>query len=59
MFSEAELSVKKAMAVTGTICAGVDPLLNIGDGHDPPLIGNPDSGYWVDDHPLLYGNNMK
>ncbi len=28
----------------------------------PPLIGNPCSGYinpyyWVDDHPLLYGNN--
>ena len=28
----------------------------------PPLIGNPYKGYinpyyWVDDHPLLYGNN--
>ena len=28
----------------------------------PPLIGNPFNGYinpyyWVDDHPLLYGNN--
>ena len=28
----------------------------------PPLIGNPYTGYinpynWVDDHPLLYGNN--
>ena len=28
----------------------------------PPLIGNPSNGYinpyyWVDDHPLLYGNN--
>ena len=28
----------------------------------PPLIGNPYNGYinpyyWVDDHPLLYGNN--
>ena len=28
----------------------------------PPLIGNPNNGYinpyyWVDDHPLLYGNN--
>ena len=28
----------------------------------PPLIRNPDNGYikpyyWVDDHPLLYGNN--
>ena len=28
----------------------------------PPLIGNPCNGYinpyyWVDDHPLLYGNN--
>ena len=32
----------------------------IGDGH-PPLIGTPYNGYinpyyWVDDHPLLYGN---
>ena len=29
----------------------------------PPLIGNPYNGYinpyyWVDDHPLLYGNNV-
>ena len=40
--------LQETVAVTGTsgtICAGVDPLLNIGDGHDPPLIGNPDSGY--------------
>ena len=33
----------------------------IGDGIQP-LIGNPYNGYinpyyWVDDHPLLYGNN--
>ena len=33
-----------------------------GDGKIPPLIGNPYNGYinpyyWVDDHPLLYGNN--
>ena len=34
----------------------------IGDGKIPPLIGNPYNGYinpyyWVDDHPLLYGNH--
>ena len=34
----------------------------IGDKLIPPLIGNPYNGYinpyyWVDDHPLLYGNN--
>ena len=33
----------------------------IGDGH-PTVNGNPYNGYinpyyWVDDHPLLYGNN--
>ena len=33
-----------------------------GMGDLPPLIGNPYNGYinpyyWVDDHPLLYGNN--
>jgi len=33
----------------------------LGDGH-PPVIGNPYNGhinlhYWVDDHPLLYGND--
>ena len=34
----------------------------IGDGHPTWKIGNPYNGYinpyyWVDDHPLLYGNN--
>ena len=34
----------------------------IGDKLIPPLIGNPYNGYispyyWVDDHPLLHGNN--
>ena len=34
----------------------------LGIGNLPPLIGNPYNGYinpyyWVDDHPLLYGNN--
>ena len=37
-------------------------LLVLGMGDLPPLIGNPYNGYinpyyWVDDHPLLYGNN--
>ena len=36
-------------------------LLVLGMGDLPPLIGNPYNGYinpyyWVDDHPLLYGN---
>ena len=42
-------------------CARVDqlPILGI---VIPPLIGNPCNGFvnpyhWVDDHPLLYGNN--
>ena len=35
----------------------------IGDKLIQPLIGNPYNGYinpyyWVDDHPLLYGNNV-
>ena len=35
----------------------------LGMGDLPPLIGNPYNGYinpyyWVDDHPLLYGNNV-
>ena len=34
----------------------------LGMGVFPPLIGNPYNGYinpyyWVDDYPLLYGNN--
>ena len=34
----------------------------IGDGRAPPFLGNPYNGYinpyyWVDDHPLLHGNN--
>ena len=34
----------------------------LGMGDLQPLIGNPYNGYinpyyWVDDHPLLYGNN--
>ena len=34
----------------------------LGMGNLQPLIGNPYNGYinpyyWVDDHPLLYGNN--
>ena len=37
-------------------------LVVLGMGDLPPLIGNPYNGYinpyyWVDDHPLLYGNN--
>ncbi len=36
--------------------------LNLGMGDLPPLVGNPYNGYinpyyWLDDHPLLYGNN--
>ena len=43
------------------ICARVDQLLVLGMGNLQPLIGNPYNGffnpyYWVDDHPLLYGN---
>ena len=47
--------------VTPSICAMVKGRY-IEDGH-PTLIGNPYNGYiinpyyWVDDHPLLYGNN--
>ena len=42
-------------------CARVDQLLVLGMVIQP-LIGNPYNGYinpyyWVDDHPLLYGNN--
>ena len=42
--------------------ARVDQLLVLGMGNLQPLIGNPYNGYinpyyWVDDHPLLYGNN--
>ena len=37
-------------------------LVVLGMGDLPPFIGNPYNGYinpyyWVDDHPLLYGNN--
>ena len=37
-------------------------VLVLGMGDLQPLIGNPYNGYinpyyWVDDHPLLYGNN--
>ena len=43
------------------IWARVDQLLVLGMGNLQPLIGNPYNGYinpyyWVDDHPLLYGN---
>ena len=43
------------------ICARVDQLVVLGMVI-PPWIGNPYDGYinpyyWVDDHPLLYGNN--
>ena len=37
---------------------------SLGMGDLPPLIGNPYNGpykplrTWVDDHPLLYGNNV-
>ena len=42
-------------------CARVDQLPMLGMVI-PPLIGNPYNGHinpyhWVDDHPLLYGNN--
>ena len=45
-----------------SICARVDPLLVLGMGNLQPSIGNPYNGYinpyyWVDDHPLLHGNN--
>ena len=50
--------------ITGStpIWARVDQLLVLGMGNLQPLIGNPYNGYvnpyyWVDDHPLLYGNN--
>ena len=41
------------------MCAMVKP---IGDGKPPTFNRNPYNGYinpyyWVDDHPLLYGNN--
>ena len=40
----------------------VDQLLVLGMGKIQPLIGNPSNGYikpyyWVDDYPLLFGNN--
>ena len=42
---------------------GRSQLLVLGMGNLQPLIGNPYNGdknpyYWVDDHPLLYGNNV-
>ena len=45
------------------MCYRVDQLLVLGMGDLQPLIGNPYNGYikpyyWVDDHPLLYGNFM-
>ena len=45
-----------------TICAMVKRRVFLGMGDLPPLIGNPYNGYinpyyWVDDHPLLYGDN--
>ena len=45
-----------------TRTARVDQLPVLGMGNLQPLIGNPYNGYinpyyWVDDHPLLYGNN--
>ena len=44
------------------ICAMVKSRVFLGMGNIQPLIGNPYNGYinpyyWVDDHPLLYGNN--
>ncbi len=50
---------KKNMSVT---CEPGSKLLVLGMGDLQPLIGNPYNGYinpyyWVDDHPLLYGNN--
>ncbi len=45
------------------MCAMVKVVAFFGDGRPPTLNdGNPDNGYinpyyWVDDHPLLYGNN--
>ncbi len=47
---------------TDFIWARVDQLVVLGMGDIPPLIGNPYNGYinpyyWVDDYPLLYGNN--
>ena len=45
-----------------TTCAMVKSCVFIGDGRAPPFNRNPYNGYinpyyWVDDHPLLYGNN--
>ena len=50
-----------SLRVWPTIWARVDQLLVLGMGNLQPLIGNPYNGYinlyyWVDDHPLLYGN---
>ena len=44
------------------MCHGQARRVLLGIGDLPPLIGNPYNGYinpyyWVDDHPLLYGNN--
>ena len=45
------------------MCAMVKVVAILGMGDLQPLIGNPYNGYyinpyyWVDDHPLLYGNN--
>ena len=54
---------KNCKNIFETICARVDQLLVLGMGDLQPLIGNPCNGYvnpyyWVDDHPLLYGNNV-
>ena len=45
-----------------SMCARVKKTPCIGDGKSPTFNRNPYNGYinpyyWVDDHPLLYGNN--
>ena len=58
---EMETSEHQWVAMLPTICVMVKSRVLLGMVI-PPLIGNPYNGYinpydWVDDHPLLYGNN--
>ncbi len=60
MFFQIDLRMNFVKQVVETICAMVKSRF-IGDGH-PTFNRNPYNGYinpyyWVDDHPLLYGNN--
>ena len=58
---EAQLNIAEGLLAREIMCVPGSELLILGMVI-PPLIGNPYNGYinhydWVDDHPLLCGNN--